>query len=450
MNYLQIGKNSAIKPQNFEERVVWYSILGTYVLYALGLLYIFNYTIAWVLLFYLCFKLWHQTPDTPNKQKIKIPWIMWLWIFCMLVMLVATYAGLSNFSYSNKIILRELILWGRTWALIALFPLAGCCLNIRPQLVYRANCLLCLQSLFVIPISCGAYLLKLPHVIYISPVKAITKSSSAFYDVIFYFKEIASDGGGFRLALFAPWPPALALLAMLFFIFALQEKNKKLRWIGLSTSILIALLTASRTAIVCLPFVLTVVFFLTNIYRVSIQILTSFVCFVSGIFSSFILDTIQSLKNTFTNSRLASSRVRDTLARISLERSKDAPIWGHGLLHPGFKGTEDMPIGSHHTWIGLLFIKGWVGFFAFLIPFVSSFIYLVIKAHHNQTAKVGLYFLLILLVYSFAENQEALSYLYWSGLLVMGIAFKEQKEEQEENIEKETVFSKPKVINNIT
>lgn len=427
-----------IKPHNFEERLVWYSIISTYGLYACGLLYIVNSMLAWVLLFYLCVKLWHQTPQTPIEEKIQIPWIIWLWIFCMLLMAVGTYVGLTNLDYDNKVILRELVLWSRTWALIALFLLAGCCLNIRPQLIYRANCLLCFQSLIFIPISYLIYSLNLPNIIYISPVKAITGSSSDLYNVVFYFQEV--DAEGFRLTLFAPWPPALALLAVIYFFFALQEKNKRWRWIGLLSSILIALLTASRTAIVCLPSVLILVFFFTNIYRISIQIFSSFICFTSGIFSSFILDTITYSQDVFVSSRMSSSRVRKTLERIALERFKDAPIWGHGLLQPGFKGTADMLVGSHHTWIGLLFVKGLVGFFAFLIPMICSFTYLLIKGQNNSTAKVGLSFLLTLIVFSFAENQEALAYLYWSALIIMGIAFKE---------EKKSIISRPDVLENV-
>ena len=416
-----------MKPQNFEERLVWYSILSTYVLYASGLLYIVNSTIAWILLFYLCIKLWYQTSETPAEEKIKIPWIIWLWIICMLVIAVGTYVGLANFEYDTKAIIRGLLNWTREWGLLALFPFVGCCLNIRAQLIYRATSWLCLQSLFFIPISYGAYLLGIPYLIYSSPLERITQNGPIYYNVVLYFKEF-DYWEGFRLTLFAPWSPALALLGIMYFFFALQEKNKIWRCIGILTSLLMAYMTASRTAIICLPVVIILVWFLTNFYRPSIQIISSISCFIFGILSSFIIELIRNLQNTFIGSRQASSRVRDILARIGLERFKEAPIWGHGQFEPGFKGTANMPIGSHHTWIGLLFVKGLIGFFAFLIPMICSFVYLVIKAQKNVDAKVSLAFLLTLIIFTFTDNQELLAYLYYPGLIVMGISFKQEKQ----------------------
>ncbi|AFZ22703.1 O-Antigen ligase [Cylindrospermum stagnale PCC 7417] len=415
-----------MKPQNFEEHIVWYSLISTYILYIAGLLYIANSTIAWVLFIYLCKKLWIQTQGISFEEKISIPWIVWLWIICMLIMAIGTYIGLVNFDYDIKDIIRGLLNWTRDWALLALFPLAGCCLNIRPHLIYRATCLLCLQSLFFIPISYAAYLLHLPSLVYSSPLERITQNGTIYYNVVLYFKEFDA-GESFRLTLFAPWSPALALLGLIYFFFALQEENKIWRWIGLVSSILITYLTASRTAIISLPIIIVSIWFLSNFSRPYVHILSSIICFSSGIFSSFLVELTRQLQETFTTSRQGSSRVRDILARMALDRFKDAPVWGHGRSQPGFEATANMPIGSHHTWIGLLYVKGLIGFFAFLIPMVYSFIYLLLKAQKNTTSKVGLTFLLALISFTFTDNQEVLAYLYWPGLIIMGISFKEEK-----------------------
>jgi hypothetical protein len=83
-----------------------------------------------------------------------------------------------------------------------------------------------------------------------------------------------------------------------------------------------------------------------------------------------------------------------------------------------------MPIGSHHTWFSLLFIKGLVGFTAFLVPMLLSFVSLAIKAHKSATARIALSFLLTLFLFTFNDNQQRLAYLYWPGLIIMGIALK--------------------------
>lgn len=86
-----------------------------------------------------------------------------------------------------------------------------------------------------------------------------------------------------------------------------------------------------------------------------------------------------------------------------------------------------MPIGSHHTWAGVLFVKGVVGFIAIALPMGLSFVYLLIKSMDSRcpTAKVGLSVVMILFLYTFGENLEILVYLYWPGLLVMGIGCQE-------------------------
>lgn len=60
--------------------------------------------------------------------------------------------------------------------------------------------------------------------------------------------------------------------------------------------------------------------------------------------------------------RADSTRVRETLQRIAWERWQNEAFWfGHGTVHPGSHAVEYMLIGSHHTWFGLLFVKGLVG-----------------------------------------------------------------------------------------
>jgi hypothetical protein len=117
--------------------------------------------------------------------------------------------------------------------------------------------------------------------------------------------------------------------------------------------------------------------------------------------------------------------VRRVLKEIAGHRwETEAPIWGHGAIEAGPHVVEFMPIGSHHTWFGLLFIKGLVGFYSLVIPMVLSFVVLLIKSQRSQTARVGLGILFTLFLYTFGENLEILAYLYWPGLIVMGIAFK--------------------------
>ena len=83
-----------------------------------------------------------------------------------------------------------------------------------------------------------------------------------------------------------------------------------------------------------------------------------------------------------------------------------------------------MPIGSHHTWHGLLFVKGAVGFLALALPLAWSFFELLAKAQRDAVARAALGMVLVFLFNSFGENLEILAYLAWPGLLVIGIALR--------------------------
>lgn len=412
-----------MKPQNLEERVVWYSLIGTYGLYFLGAQYVLVPALAWFLALYLGKKLWTQTKDPLDKQ-VTIPPTVWVWFISILIMELALILGHLAFNLGVvKIITSSVFELAKVNALLALCPFIGC-FNIRPQLIYRAVCIICLQSLILIPLCYLASILHLPDILYNSPLRIIGRGGDIFYNVSLYL--IDSDTKGVRLLLFAPWAPALGLVANIYFFLALQESDIKWRWIGMIGSIAMAVVSVSRLAVLCLPIVLFLTWGLTNFVQPVPQIAAGVVSVLTGMFASPIIDLLETFKEEFTSARASSSRVRNFIQEIGLYRwRKEAPIWGHGTLEAGPKLVENMPIGSHHTWIGLLFTKGLVGCLALAVPLLWSFIDLFIKAQKSKTARVGLSMVLVLFVFSFGENIEGLTYLYWPGLLLMGIAFKE-------------------------
>jgi hypothetical protein len=117
------------------------------------------------------------------------------------------------------------------------------------------------------------------------------------------------------------------------------------------------------------------------------------------------------------------------LKRIAVDRwRREAPIWGHGIVKPGPHLVEAMPIGSHHTWAGLLYVKGIVGFLALAIPMGASAVELLRRAVSSRyvLGSAGLGVLAILFLYTFGENLEILVYLYWPGMILMGKALQER------------------------
>jgi hypothetical protein len=411
-----------MKPNNFPERVIWYSIVGTYGFYLIGGLYILAPAIAWILLFYLGKKLWEQTESTPSLEKIAIPWTVWLWIVGMLVEELALIIGHLDFNLGTAMLVKSSIGWAKGWALLAIFPLIGC-LPIRPQLIYRAVCIVGLQTLILLPIFILAYILHLPSQLYISPLQIVGGPGPEFFNVLLY--EIDLDGTP-RWRLFTPWAPALGLVANIYFVLALQEKNNKWRWFGILVSLIMSLISKSRLALLSLPVVLFISWCLSNLTQPIVLISIGFTSFLVSMFASPIFNLVNEFWGKIKGARASSTRVRAALWRIAFERWHEAPIWGHGIVERGPHLVEYVVIGSHSTWASLLFVKGVIGFIAFIIPLLFSFLYLLFNAQKSQTARVSLSILLILFFSSFGENLEMLAYLFWPGLIIMGIAFKEK------------------------
>ena len=57
-------------------------------------------------------------------------------------------------------------------------------------------------------------------------------------------------------------------------------------------------------------------------------------------------------------------------------------------------------------------------------------LFLLVKSQYNRDASTGLAILFILFLYTFGENLEILAYLYWPGLILMGIGFSKDRSRQ--------------------
>jgi len=417
----------AIKPENFPERVIWYAMIWTYGFYILGATYIVGSVLGWILTIYLLFKVWLQNEDTPQQDKILVSPITWLWILGMIGMEVSLIVGHLDYQLSLGEIIKSSIGWAKGWASLALYPLAGA-LKIRPRIIYRATCIICLQTLFIAPLLIIAPILHFPEVLYVSPLRAVGGPSNQFFDVSFY--EVDFDGQ-IRQRLFTPWGPALGFVASVYFVLVLSEKNIKWRWYGIVGSIYLGYICKSRLALVSLLFTPLVTFFLARLSRPLVLILTGFASTIAGIFAPQIQETVSTVNTKFSEARAASSKVRRILKEIAGHRwETEAPIWGHGVVEAGPHVVEFMPIGSHHTWFGLLFVKGLVGFYSLAIPMFVTFWVLVIRSQKYEVARVGLGVLFTLFLYTFGENLEILAYLYWPGLIIIGIALKPKSVEE--------------------
>ena len=273
---------------------------------------------------------------------------------------------------------------------------------------------LCFVSIFLF-----APYLNLPEILYVSPLRFAPVSS--FFDVALY--ELDGVTGALRWRLFTPWGPALGLLGSLYFWICLLEKDSKFRFYGLCGCILMILMSKSRAAQGSILLVL-IIYCLVGFLRRPVSLFILSACsYASAISFSAIVDFFNNLWYSIASARAASTRVRMELAKIAFAGwREEAFIWGHGIVIEGPKLVEGMPIGSHHTWLGLLFVKGIVGFIAFLIPFLATLIFFLYKSIRSPAIeyRTGLAIILTLLIYTFSENLEILIYLYWPAFVALG------------------------------
>jgi hypothetical protein len=410
-----------IKPENLPERLIWYYLIGTYLFYLLGAQSVVAPILATFLIFYLLNKWLNQTEKTSTDEKIKISLSSWVWFIATLVIEFALIVGHLDFDLGTSTIIRSTSNWYRGWVLFTFFIFAGH-LNIRPQVIYRATCIVCLQSLIVLLVASLAILAKIPPIVLTSPLKVFGGNLESYNIVLFYI----IDEGKARVQLFAPWAPALGFVANIYFCFALQESNLKWRWFGLFGSVAMIVLSVSRLAIITPPIVLGSVWLLTNFFRPWVQLTAGFISMILGIFAPMVIDFLEMFKEQFHKARAGSSEVRAALRRMAKDAWwNEAPIWGHGAIElrgPALVGH--IPIGTHHTWFGTLYTQGLVGCAALAVAFLASFIELLTRAQTEQNAKVGLSVILVILLFTTADNIDTYSYLYWPGLVILGIALK--------------------------
>lgn len=393
-------------------------MVWTYGVYLIGGLYILAPVVGWLLLAYLVWRCRHQNETTPSAERIHIPVGVWVWIAAMLVMLLALLVAHLDFNLGMGKTIKSSIGWAKGWALMAIFPLLGC-LPIRPEIIYRAAAIVCKQTLIILPVLLLGPALHLPQNLYTSPLQAVGGPGPEFFTVTLY--SIDPDGAT-RWRLFTPWGPALGFIANVYFVFALQQRGTRWFWYGVLGAVAMCLVSKSRLALVSMGSVVLLTWVLSRLTKPAVLYLFACVSSIAGMSAPAIIQWRTDASNRFKAARAASSRVRETLGNIAVQRwETEAPVWGHGIVERGPHLVEYMPIGSHHSWYGLLFVKGAVGFAALAVPLAWSFIEMLLKAQTSPTARVGLSMVLILVLYTFGENLEILAYLFWLALPVLGI-----------------------------
>lgn len=412
-------------PQNPAENIVYKALIWTWPFYAVGALYIVGPVLGWMLGGLAALVVYFGAAVREDLRcHTPIPAVVWAWIIGMAAMLIILWVGLINFDFGTKTIIRSTIGWAKGWALMALFPLAGAVLPIRRAILIRGQCVVGLWVLVLAPLMLVAPYIGLPEKIFTSPLKVVGGPGPEYFTVFLYTLDPAS--GTPRWQFYAPWSPFAALLGVLMVLFALEEKCRRWKAIGVTAGIFLILASKSRMGLVGLIICPAI----PRLLRLSAQSWAwqglAGCLVVASMVADGLIASAQSSVRAFKSARADSSRVRATLQRIATERWENEAVWfGHGRVAPGSHIVEYMPIGSHHTWYGLLFVKGITGFLALLIPLLWQLTLAVTDTIKSNRGTLPFGIILVFVLLSFGENIEIEVYLLWPSLLLLGIHAKE-------------------------
>lgn len=344
-----------------------------------------------------------------------------VWLIGMAVMLVDLWIGHALNGLDSGPTIKSSVGWAKGWALLALYPSASAVLRVRAEPIYRAICKLGRQTLILMPLFLLAPMLHLPGHLYVSPLQIFGGSGPEYFAVMLF--TIEPETGAPRWLFFAPWAPAAGMVAVVHILCAIEERHLGWKITGIVAGVLLALLTQSRLALVAIAVIWPLSHGVARLSRASTWWAAAPAVLLSGMFAPALLAAIEKAQSDFTGARASSSRVRAALGRIAVNRwQTEAPWFGHGIVESGPHLVEYMPIGSHHSWYGLLFVKGIVGVAALAVPMLWSAIALARLSFRDPAGRVGFSMLLTLFLYSFGENLEVLGYLYWPALCLIGIA----------------------------
>lgn len=416
---------SAHHPQTLPERLIVWAIVSSWWLWLIGGLYIVGPVLGWTLAIILARDL-YLAPGLPAAARPCAPGLaIWTWLIGMAAMLAILWAGHANFDLGTGATIKSSVGWAKGWALLALYPLAGAALAIRPEVIYRAICRLGKQTLILLPVFIIAPFAGLPGELWVSPLKVVGGSGDEYFAAILY--TIEPGVGTPRWQFFAPWSPAAGMIGVIHFLCALEEKDWKWRAYGLIASLVLILMSQSRLALVALAIIWPLCWGVSKLGKAWTWFTAIPAALLIGWFGPALAAMAEKAQADFAGARADSSRVRAALGRIAIERwQNEAYFFGHGVVEKGPHLVEYMPIGSHHSWYGLLFVKGIAGLLALAIPMAVTFIGCFAAALKHPTGRVGLSMVVTYFLYSFGENLEVLTYLCWPALVLMGIALRPQ------------------------
>ena len=407
------------------EKLCFWTFVMTWPLYVVGALYLTAPALAWLMLLLIGISAYlGDSVRTDLKLVGPLPPVVWGWVVGMAVMLLALWVGHATWDLGFGQTLKSTIGWAKGWAMVAIFIVIGAVWPIRRVVLIRAQNIVGLITLMILPLLLVSRSLGLPPRLFVSPLEAAGGPGPEFFAVYLYTLDPSSMATRFQF--YAPWSPFAGLLGVTMAIFALEDKKRFWLVCGLLSGIAMIWFSRSRMSLVALAVCLVVPRLLPLLKTARAWLVLTGLVSSLAVFGRDVLDAVDSSVRDFKGARASSSRVRDTIQNIGYQRWQTEARWfGHGTIERGPHIVEYMPIGSHHTWFGLLFVKGLVGLFALAVPLAWHTAEILVDAVRSDRGRLPCALMLNFIILTFGENLEIEVYLLWPAYVLLGIHARE-------------------------
>ena len=410
----------SVKPDGICEKITFWAIVLIIPTWILGGTYIVGSVLGWCYLLILIIRFEYiRFSSFTNQQKLFIV----AWICSAVLLFISLIIGHIDYGYSIGAIIKSSIGWAKGWAGFPLYIVAGL-LPIKKEILVRAVTINCIFILLISPLFFIWAVIGLPPDLYTSPLRVVSPGlEKVFFDLSFYV--IDPSTGALKFRIFTPWSPAMGLVANIYLWIVLNERNSLFKKIALTSVLLMCIMSGSRAAIIGATGIPLLIYIISKAKDYYFYFGLALLVNIFTIYFDPIFDFVNARWQELRSLRADSSRVRATLSQIGINRWYEESFWwGHGTVERGPKLVEFMPIGSHNSWIALLYVKGFIGFIAFLVPMLLSILYFTFQMLNSksQINISALAIVLALLQYTVSENLEMLIYLYWPGIIFLGLA----------------------------
>jgi uncharacterized membrane protein YhaH (DUF805 family) len=230
--------------------------------------------------------------------------------------------------------------------------------------------------------------------------------------MIFYQSDALLDTRTIRLTLFYPWATGLALAGATALLVGTGDRLRGWRVVAAIAGTVAVLLSYSRSAVLSLAVALVILGFLRlSGPRQAIAALLAGLAINVALLAGFDpIETAREVQAEFTNLRPGSSLARALIYELSWAHFLDRPILGHGWMSgPVARWLPTMPLGSHSSFYGVLYLGGIVTFAALCLAYLATLAVAALRLRdRGRDAPVALVLLLLLGVVAVGEGINVL------------------------------------------